>query len=119
MKFKEPRYREEADSAMRSYIRRMDHPKGRWEKAMPGKPRRLSHGHFMILANLGSVMKDCLGSDEYEAETERAVRTVLESSGIRSTGCSSKTSIRTVPSTSTPVKDASSTPATDWNRCGS
>lgn len=74
----EERYREEADSAMRSYIRRMDHPKGRWEKAMPGKPRRLSHGHFMILANLGSVMKDCLGSDEYEAETERAVRTVLE-----------------------------------------
>ena len=37
----EERYREEADSAMRSYIRRMDHPKGRWEKAMPGKPRRL------------------------------------------------------------------------------
>ncbi len=73
----EARYKREADSAMHNYIRRMDNPKGRWEKAMPGKPKRLSHGHFMILANLGSVMKDCLGTDEYDAETERAVNTVL------------------------------------------
>ncbi len=44
---------------------------------MSGKQPRLSHGHFMILANLGSVMKDCLGTDQYEAETARAVQTVL------------------------------------------
>ncbi len=73
----ELRYKEEADSAMQNYIRRMAHPKGRWEKAMSGKQPRLSHGHFMILANLGSVMKDCLGTDQYDAETARAVQTVL------------------------------------------
>ena len=56
----EARYKREADNAMHNYIRRMDNPKGRWEKAMPGKPKRLSHGHFMILANLGSVMKDMM-----------------------------------------------------------
>lgn len=72
------RYKAEADSAMHNYIRRMDNPKGRWEKAQPAKAKRLSHGHFMILANLCSVMKDCLGTDEYEADCRRAVGTVLE-----------------------------------------
>ena len=74
----EAAYKAEADSAMQSYIRRMDNPKGRWEKCLPGRRKRLSHGHFMILANLGYVMKDCLGTDRYDADTERAVRTVME-----------------------------------------
>lgn len=74
----EAKYRQEAESAMRSYIRRMDHPKGRWEKTLPGRSKRLAHGHFMILANLCSVMKDCLGTDEYDADAERAVRTVAD-----------------------------------------
>ncbi len=71
-------YKAEADSAMQSYIRRMDNPKGRWEKSLPGRRKRLSLGHFMILANLGCVMKDCLGTSQYDADTERAVRTVME-----------------------------------------
>ncbi len=71
-------YKAEADSAMQSYIRRMDNPKGRWEKSLPGRKKRLSLGHFMILANLGCVMKDCLGTSQYDADTERAVRTVME-----------------------------------------
>ncbi len=71
-------YRTEARTAMNNYIRRMDNPKGRWEKAMSGKPKRLSHGHFMILANLGCVMKECLGSNEYDRQTAAAVETVLE-----------------------------------------
>ncbi len=74
----EKRYREEADSAMKSYIRRMDAPKGRWEKSLPGKPKRLSLGHFMMLANLGAVMKEMLGSEEYEKDADNAVNTVLE-----------------------------------------
>ncbi len=74
----EKRYREEADSAMKSYIRRMDNPKGRWEKSLPGKPKRLSLGHFMMLANLAAVMKEMLGSEEYEKDAENAVNTVLE-----------------------------------------
>ncbi len=73
----EERYREEARSAMRSYIRRLDNPKGKWNKLLPGTPRRLNLGSYMILANLGSVMKECLGSDEFDAETDRAVRTVM------------------------------------------
>lgn len=71
-------YREEARSAMHSYIRRVPNPKGRWEKGLPGRRPRLSLGNYMILANLGSVMKECLGTDEFDAETDRAVRTVME-----------------------------------------
>jgi N-acylglucosamine 2-epimerase len=74
----DPACKAEADSAMQSYIRRMDNPKGRWEKSLPGRAKRLSLGHFMILANLGCVMKECLGTDQYDADTERAVRTVME-----------------------------------------
>ena len=37
----EERYRDEARSAMRSYIRRLDNPKGRWNKLLPGTPARL------------------------------------------------------------------------------
>ena len=73
----EEKYRIEANSAMKKYIARMDNPKGRWEKAMPAKPRRLSHGHFMMLANLGVVMKDALGTDEYDRDCERAIDAVL------------------------------------------
>ena len=71
------KYRQEADNAMRSYVRRMGNPKGRWEKSMPGKAKRMSHGHFMMLANLGIVMKECLESDEYMADAARAVDAVL------------------------------------------
>jgi N-acylglucosamine 2-epimerase len=74
----EERYRDEANSAMQSYIRRMNDPKGKWEKTMSGRPARLSHGHFMMLANLAAVMKEFLDSDEYEEQADRAVETVLE-----------------------------------------
>ena len=71
-------HRQEAESAIQNYIRRMDTPKGRWEKRLSGAAKRLSLGHFMILANLGSVMRECLGTDHYEADTGRAVKTVME-----------------------------------------
>ena len=63
---------------MQSYIRRLDNPKGRWNKLLEGTPKRLSLGSYMILANLGCVMKECLGSDEFDGETDRAVRTVMK-----------------------------------------
>jgi len=72
----EEKYRKEADSAMHNYIRRMDDPKGRWEKSLSGKPRRLSHGHFMMLANLAYEMRSCLGSHEYDDLAEEAVAAV-------------------------------------------
>lgn len=74
----EEQFRIEANSAMRSYINRMDNPKGRWDKAMPGRAKRLSLGHFMILANLCNVMQENLGTDEYEADASKAVETVME-----------------------------------------
>ena len=71
-------YAAEARSAMDHYIARMDNPKGKWEKGLSGKPARLSHGHFMILANLASVMKEMLGTDEYENRADEAVRMVTD-----------------------------------------
>ncbi len=74
----ESQYRREAESAMQSYIRRLPDPKGRWEKSLPGRGERLNLGGYMILANLGCVMKECLRDDQFDAETDRAVRTVME-----------------------------------------
>ena len=74
----EEKYFAEAKNAMNSYIARMDNPKGRWEKGMEGKAKRLSLGHFMMLANLAAVMKEMLNVDDYEDAAAKAVETVLE-----------------------------------------
>ena len=74
----EERYRAEAESAMASYIRRIPDPKGRYEKRLPGKEKFLSHGSYMILANLGCVMAECLGTSRYEADCRTAIDTVMD-----------------------------------------
>lgn len=74
----EEKYKKEACSAMDSYIRRIHDPKGKWEKTLSGKKKRLSHGHFMMLANLAATMKEMLGTEEYEEQADYAVRTVVE-----------------------------------------
>ena len=74
---KEEKYRQAAESAMNSYIARMDNPKGRWDKGMPGKQKYLSLGHYMMLANLGLLMDSCLGADTYAKSLAGAVDTVL------------------------------------------
>ena len=71
-------YKTEADSAMKMYISRLDNPKGKWEKSLSGRGSRLALGNYMILANLGNVMADCLGTDEYSKDTENAVNTVMD-----------------------------------------
>ena len=71
-------YRAEAESAMASYLRRIPNPKGKYAKELPGKERYLSHGNYMILANLGCVMRDCLGTDLFEEDTRSAIRNVME-----------------------------------------
>lgn len=73
----EEKYRDEANSAMRSYVSRMDNPKGRWEKGMSGKAKRLSHGQFMMLANLAYEMRTCLGSNEFDSSAQDAVEAVV------------------------------------------
>jgi N-acylglucosamine 2-epimerase len=73
----EKRYKAEADAAMKIYINRLDSPKGKWEKSLPGRGSRLGLGSYMILANLGNVMADCLQTDEYDQDTAEAVDTVM------------------------------------------
>jgi N-acylglucosamine 2-epimerase len=74
----EDKYKIEADSAMQRYISRISNPKGRWEKSLSGKQKRLSLATYMILANLGSVMKECLGTTKFDTDTEHAVNTVMQ-----------------------------------------
>jgi N-acylglucosamine 2-epimerase len=73
----ETKYRLEAESAMNSYIGRMDCPKGKWEKKLSGTPSRRNLGHYMILANLGQVMHECLGTDQYNEDTADAIDIVI------------------------------------------
>ena len=73
----EERYGREAESAMEKYIRRISAPKGRWEKSLPARQKRLSHGVYMILANLGTVVKECLKSDRFDGQVAEAVEMVV------------------------------------------
>lgn len=71
------RYKTEACSAMNHYLARIDHPKGQWDKTLSAQKKRLSLGPYMILANLGTVMKDCVGIDDFETDVADAVDSVL------------------------------------------
>jgi len=74
----EKRYKSEADSAMKMYINRLDNPKGKWEKSLSGRGKRLGLGNYMILANLGNVMAGCLKTSDYDKDTADAVDTVMD-----------------------------------------
>ncbi len=74
----ETKYRKEAELSMSHYLSRVDNPKGKWEKSMPGKPKRKTLGHYMMMANLGYVLNECLGTEQYEADIRRAADTVLD-----------------------------------------
>jgi N-acylglucosamine 2-epimerase len=73
---KEP-YKHAALSAMDNYIKRIDNPKGQWEKSLPGKAKYQTLGHYMMLANLGLTMKGFLGTDQYDQDIKSAVDIVL------------------------------------------
>jgi N-acylglucosamine 2-epimerase len=72
------RCRDEAVAAMGKYLDRMSSPKGRWEKSLGGRKPWRSLGHYMMLANLGSVMTTRLDDPQYEMQTGEAVHTVLD-----------------------------------------
>lgn len=74
----EQQYRQEAEASMERYLCRMSNPKGRWNKSLPARQERLSHGVYMILANLGTVVKDCLGSAAYDTKIAEAVGMVVD-----------------------------------------
>lgn len=72
------KYYAEASSAMESYLGRIDNPKGKWEKTLSGRKKMLSLGHYMMLANMGLLMKECLGTDKYDNDIIRSAELVLE-----------------------------------------
>lgn len=77
----EEQYRSEANSSMANYLKRVNASgaaKGQWEKEMPGRPSRFSLGHYMILANLGQVLKENLQTSEYDGNVNNAIETVLK-----------------------------------------
>lgn len=75
---KEEKYKTEAISAMNHYISRIQNPKRQWEKSMPDKQKRIAFGPYMILANLGTVMKDCLGIPDYDAQVKEGIMLVID-----------------------------------------
>lgn len=71
-------YRQEALSAMKTYLSRVDNPKGRWNKAMPGKTKWLNLGYYMILANLGTVLRNCLNISKYDTQVDDAIKMIMD-----------------------------------------
>ena len=82
----EERFRVEAVSATDKYIKRMDNPKGRWEKSLEGRKPTYSLGHYMMLANLAFIMKKYTGDERYEKEIKRSIDFVLDRFYEPSTG---------------------------------
>ncbi len=74
---KKNQYKEEALSAMDHYLTRLNNPKLQWNKILLGKPRMKSLGVYMILANMGAVLNECLNITDYQAEVQRAVDIVM------------------------------------------
>ena len=68
-----------ACQAMENYIERAKSGNSalQWDKSMPGKTAYLSLGHYMMMANLGLMMNDCLGSDRFDSAMDTAVDMVL------------------------------------------
>lgn len=73
----EKRYRESALRSMDNYIKRLKNPKGEWEKSMPARTKRLSLGNYMILANLGLVLKENLGVIDFQDKIDEAADMVV------------------------------------------
>ena len=69
-------YRREAQAAMEAYLRRIENPKAQWEKALSGRKPYRALGPYMILANLGQLMNQCLQTTQYTADIEQAIHAV-------------------------------------------
>jgi N-acylglucosamine 2-epimerase len=71
------KYKVAALEAMGHYLARINCPKGVWTKTLPAAQPRLSLGHYMILVNLGMVLKETLKITDYDVEIDKAVEMVL------------------------------------------
>ncbi|MCI5779786.1 MAG: AGE family epimerase/isomerase [Lentisphaeria bacterium] len=74
-----PRHADAAREAMRNYLERAQSGNSalQWNKSLSGKTPYLSLGHYMMMANLGLIMNDCLGGHEFDSAMETAVDMVL------------------------------------------
>jgi len=74
----DPKYRDEAVSAMDNYMLRMNNPKGKWDTSMPYSKKRLNLGIYMIFVNLANVLRECIGTTAYDEEEHKAVDLILD-----------------------------------------
>ena len=68
-----------AVEAMNNYLKRAKSGNSalQWNKSMEGKTAYLSLGHYMMMANLGLIMNECLGGDQFKDAMDTAVDMVL------------------------------------------
>jgi len=74
----EKKYKKEAESAIRNYLKRLPNPKGKWNKAMKGKTSYLEFGHYMMLVNIGNIVKEYLGSSEFDKDIENSISIIFK-----------------------------------------
>ncbi len=72
------KYKIEAENSINNYLKRMDNPKGKWNKILSGRKSMIEFGHYMMLVNLGIIMKEYLGTDKFDNEVETAIDIVLK-----------------------------------------
>ncbi|NVM28514.1 MAG: AGE family epimerase/isomerase [Candidatus Helarchaeota archaeon] len=74
----EKKHQKSAFDSITSVLGRMENPKGIWNKKLPAHPKRLTHGDFMAQANLGTVLKTCIGGSGFDQQAMEAVDTILD-----------------------------------------
>ena len=72
-------YADAAKEAMRNYLERAQSGNSalQWNKSLEGKTPYYSLGQYMMMANLGLIMNECLGSNEFAGAMDTAVDMVL------------------------------------------
>ncbi len=72
-------YADAAVEAMNNYLTRAKSTNAalQWNKSLSGKTPYLSLGQYMMMANLGLIMKESLGSNEFDSAMDIAVDMVL------------------------------------------
>jgi N-acylglucosamine 2-epimerase len=72
-------YADAAVEAMNNYIERAKSGNSalQWNKSLSGKTPYLSLGHYMMMANLGLIMNECLNSNEFDSAMDTALDMVL------------------------------------------
>ena len=75
----EQKHADAAVEAMNHYLTRAKSGNSalQWNKSLPGKTAYLSLGHYMMMANLGLIMNECLNSREFDSAMDTAVEMVL------------------------------------------